>query len=257
MAVTITTIQPQDALATSRLTINSNFSALQAGVNAVQNLLNPVSLTLSGIRSATIDDNDVPFSTSILEVGKGSRFLGNVTMGTVGQPTNVLVNGTGGFTIDQSTLNLTNGSLILSNPNSLADFTGDVKVRNEFRLPGSAVAFASVLGVTGPTSVPVSDLKYLVVRNDSISGNQVIQLDNGSNGQVLEIFHLKGASGFGIEIDILNFSGLTGPNITMTETSDTIRCVFDGISWYLWNYSSASFATSAGPTGSSITFETI
>jgi len=254
MAVTITTIQPQDALASSRLTINSNFAALKAGVDSLQVLLDPTTFILSGVRSATINDNAVAFSTSIFQVGKGSSLLGNVIMGTTGASTSILINGNGGVTVDQSSITLTTGNLILSSASSVATFGGDISIGKEFRAPGLATAFGSVTGLTSATSITVTDLKYLVISNASTTGGQTASLSAGSAGQVLEIFHQIGASAFPVYIDTTNFSGLTGP-ITLTATADTLKCVYDGAAWYLMNYSPSSFAT--GGTASSITFTTI
>jgi hypothetical protein len=254
MAVTITTIQPQDALSSSRLTINSNFAALKSGVDSLQVLLNPTTFILSGVRSGTINDNTVTFSTSIFQVGKGSSLLGNVIMGTTGASTSVLINGNGGVTIDQSSITLTTGNLVLSNASSIATFGGDISIGKEFRAPGLATAFGSVTGLTSTTTVTVTDLKYLVISNASTTGGQTASLSNGAAGQVLEIFHQIGASAFPVYIDTVNFSGLTG-SIILTATADTIKCVYDGAAWYLMNYSPSSFAT--GGTTSSITFTTV
>jgi hypothetical protein len=254
MAVTITTIQPQDALASSRLTINSNFAALKAGVDSLQVLLDPTTFILSGVRSCTINDNNVSFSTSIFQVGKGSSLLGNVIMGTTGASTSVLINGNGGVTIDQSSITLTTGNLTLSSASSVATFGGDISVGKEFRAPGLATAFGSVTGLISSVSITVTDLKYLVISNASTTGGHTASLSAGAAGQVLEIFHQIGASAFPVYIDTTNFSGLTGP-ITLTATADTLKCVYDGAAWYLMNYSPSSFAT--GGTTSSITFATI
>ena len=254
MAVTITTIQPQDAIASSRLTINTNFSALKAGVDSLQVLLNPTTSVLQGVRSATINDSAVPFSTSIFQVGKGSSLLGNVIIGTVGASTSVLINGNAGVTVDQSSITLTNGNLTLSSSTSLASFAGHLNVTKEVRLPGLATAFSSLIGLTQTTTIPVTGLKWLVISNASTSGAVTASLASGTLGQVLEIFHQLGASGYGVNIDALNFSGLTG-SIGLTKTADTLKCVFDGAAWYLMNYSASSWAT--GGTTSSITFVTI
>lgn len=254
MAVTITTIQPQDALASSRLTINSNFAALKAGVDSLQVLLDPTTFILSGVRSGTINDNTVPFSTSIFQVGKGSSLLGNVIMGTTGASTSVLINGNGGVTVDQSSITLTTGNLTLSSASSVATFGGDISVGKEFRAPGLTTAFGSPAGLTSSASITVTDLKYLVITNVSTTGGHTASLSAGAAGQVLEIFHLLGASAFPVYIDTINFIGLSGP-ITLTATSDTLKCVYDGGAWYLMNYSPSSFAT--GGTTSSITFATI
>jgi len=254
MAVTITTIQPQDALASSRLTINSNFAALKAGIDSLQILLDPTTFVLSGVRSATINDNAVTFSSTIFQVGKGSSLLGNVIMGTTGASTSVLINGNGGVTVDQSSVTLTTGNLVLSNATSVATFAGDISVGKEFRLPGAALAFGAVIGLTNTTPIVVNDLKYLVISNATTTGGQTASLSTGSAGQVLEIFHQMGASGYPVFIDTINFSGLTGA-IILNATADTIRCVYDGAAWYLMNYSPSSFAT--GGLTSSITFTTI
>jgi hypothetical protein len=256
MAVTVTTIQPQDSIASSRLTLNSNFSALKAGVDAVQVLLDPTTSILSGVKSATINDNAVPTSTSIFQVGKGSSLLGNVTMGTTGASTSVLVNGSGGFTISQASLTLTAGNITLSGASSLASFAGHLSITKELRLPGVAVAFSAISGLTADSTITTADLKYLIIRNDGIATGLTATLSSGNAGQVLEIFHIKGASGFPVYFTTTNFYGLTG-SITLTETGDTLKCIYDGANWYLWNYSASSFATAGGATASSISFITI
>ena len=257
MAVTITTIQPQDSIASSRLTLNSNFSSLKAGIDAVQLLLDPTTSVLSGVKSAIINDNAVALSSTIFQVGKGSSLLGNVIMGTIGASTSVLMNGNGGVTINQPNVVITTGSLSLNGTTSLASFAGHVSVSKEVRLPGSATAFASIIGLTSSvtTTVLVTDKKYIVLRNDSISAGLTASLSAGNLGQVVEIFHVKGASGFPVAIDALNFSGLTG-GISLTKTGDTLKCVYDGAAWYLWSYSAASFAGAAGATSSSVKFTT-
>lgn len=254
MSVTITTIQPQDSIASSRLTINSNFSALKAGIDASHLLLDPTTSILSGVKSVIINDNAVPSSTSILFVGKGSSLLGNVIMGTTGQPTSVLVNGDGGFTIVKSSLNLGDGNLNLTNGN--ANFGGSINVEKELRMPGIATAFSSA-GLTQTSTLNITDKKYLVVSNNATTGTGVTaQLPAGTTGQVLEIFHVKGSNGYPVWIipSSNNFYGLTGP-ITMSETGDTLRLVYDGTLWYLLSYSPASFGLASGPTSSSIKFE--
>jgi hypothetical protein len=256
MAVTVTTIQPQDSIASSRLTLNSNFSALKAGIDAVQVLLDPTTSILSGVKSAVINDNAVPISTSIFQVGKGSSLLGNVVMGTTGASTSVLVNGNGGFSIVQSSVTITAGNLTLSSVSSLGSFGGHLSVGKELRLPGVATAFSAISGLTANATITVTDLKYLIVRNDSIAAGLTATLSSGNAGQVLEIYHIKGASGFPVYFSAGNFSGLTG-SITVTQTGDTLKCIYDGANWYLWNYSASSFATAGGSTASSITFTTI
>lgn len=258
MSVTVTVIQPQDSIASSRLTLNSNFSAIKAGVDSLQVLLDPATFILSGVKSATINDNAVALSTVIFQVGKASSLLGNVTMGTTGATTSVLVNGIGGFTIDKSSLYLTTGSLYLVDGASLASFGGSLSVVKENRLPGSSNAFASIIGLTNSvsTAITVTDLKYIVLRNDDIASGLTASLNTGNAGQVIEIYHILGPSAFPVYIDAINFTGLTGA-ITLTATGDTVKCVYDGSSWYLWNYSPSSLATAGGATGSSITFVTV
>ena len=100
-----------------------------------------------------------------------------------------------------------------------------------------------------------TDKKYIVLRNDSVSTGLTASLSAGNLGQGVEIFHVKGASGFPVVINALNFSGLTG-GIKLTKTGDTLKCVYDGAAWYLWSYSAASFAGATGATNSSVTFTT-
>lgn len=258
MSVTITTIQAQDSVASSRLTINSNFGALKAGIDSVQLLLDPSTSILTGVKSATINDSAVPSSTTIFQVGKGSSLLGNVIMGTTGASTSVLVNGNGGFTIDASSMTLTNGNLTLSGSSSLLSIAGHLSLSKELRLPGIAAAYSAIVGLTSSsaTTLTVTDKKYVIIRNDGTSAGLTASLSSGNLGQVLEIAHILGASGYPVYISASNFTGLTG-SITLNQTGDSIRCVYDGTTWYMLNYSAASFATAGGATVSSVTFTTV
>jgi hypothetical protein len=256
MAVTITTIQPQDSIASSRLTLNSNFASLKAGVDSLQVLLNPSTSVLTGVKSATINDSAVASSTTIFQVGKGSALLGDVIMGTTGASTSILVNGSGGVTVDQSSLTLTAGNLTLSSVSSLGSFAGHLSIGKEFRLPGVATAFSAVFGLTASsTTITMADRKYVILRNDAGAG-LTASLSAGTSGQVIEIYHIRGASGYPVYVNASNFYGLTG-SITMTRTGDTIKCVYDSPYWYLWNYAASSFAAAGGSTASSITFTTL
>ncbi len=256
MAVTVTTINPQDSIASSRLTLNSNFTALKSGINAVQSLLDPTTYILSGVKSATIDNSAVAISTVIFTVTKGSLLYGNVTMGTTGASSSVLINGTGGFTIDSSNLTLTNGNLSLSSTSSLLTVGGDLTVAKEFRLQGSSTAFSAIYGLTAAsTAMSPTDLKYIVVRNDSTTVGLTATLSAGNPGQVIEIYHIRGASGYQVNLSAANFYGLTG-SISMRKTGDTLKVMYDSPYWYLWSYSAASFAGTTGATSSSITFTT-
>lgn len=257
MAVTLTTMQAQDSLATSRLTINGNFSAVKAAIDASQLLLDPTTSILSGVKSATINDAAVSLSTTIFTVSKAGAILGNLALGTSGQSTSVLVLGNGGFTIDQSTLTLNLGGITLGGTASLFQTAGNISVSREVRFPGVAAAYSAIIGLTAAsTTVNVTDKKYVVLRNDSTTAGLTASLSAGTPGQIMEIVHTIGASGFPVYISALNFSGLTG-SINLTQTADSIKCVYEGASWYLLNYSAASFATTVGPTGSSITFTTL
>jgi hypothetical protein len=94
-----------------------------------------------------------------------------------------------------------------------------------------------------------------VLKNNSISSGLTASLSAGNPGQVVEIYHILGPSAQPVFIDALNFSGLTG-GIKLAKTGDTLKCLYDGAAWYLWSYSAASFAGSAGATNSSVTFTT-
>ena len=240
MAVTITTIQPQDSIASSRLTLNSNFAALKAGIDSVQTLLDPNTFVLNGLKSVTVNDNAVSSSTVIFQVGKGSSLLGNVTMGTIGASTSVLINGNGGVTIDQSSITLTNGNLTLSGASSLANFGAHLSISKELRLPGQAAAFSAIIGLTSTsgTTLTVTDKKYIIIRNDSTTTGLSASLPAGTPGQVIEIFYILGANSYPVYLSALNFTGLTG-SITLSQTGDTLRCVYDGATWVMWNYSAA------------------
>ena len=255
MAVSITTLQATDSLASSRLTLNSNFSVLKAGVDAVQLLLDPTTSILSGVKSATINDAAVSLSTTIFQVGKGSSLLGNVIMGSTGASTSVLINGNGGVVIDKSSLGINIGNLTVSSSTSVSSFGGSLSVTNENRLPGIAVAFSAIIGLTSASAVAVADKKYIVLRNDSITAGMTASLNSGTNGQTLKILHVLGASGVPVYVNASNFSGLTG-SVTLQKTGDSIDIVYDGASWFLLSYSAASFGSTAGATVSSVQFTT-
>ena len=131
---------------------------------------------------------------------------------------------------------------------------GHLRVAKEVRLPGIANAFSGMIGLTAAYTVNVTGLKYVVLSNAGVTGPHIASLSAGNLGQVLEIFHQIGASGYPVNISTTNFAGLTG-NVSLTKTADTLKCVYDGTAWYLMNYSPSSFAT--GGTTSSITFTTI
>lgn len=256
MAITITTIQPQDSLAASRLTLNSNFATIKAGVDSLQSLLDPTTYVLTGVKSATINNAAVSFTTSIFQVGKGSSLLGNVIMGTVGATTSVSIRGTGGVVLTQSSLTLTSGNLVLTSATSTATLGGNLSIGKELRTPGISTAFSAKVGLTAGTTISTAGLKFLVVGNSGPTGPHVATLSAGNTGQVLEIYHSLGASATTVQISTSNFYGLTG-GILLTKTGDTLRCIYEGTSWYLMNYSPASFGATSGATASSITFTTL
>lgn len=258
MSVTITTISGSDSISASRLIQNQNFSVLKNAIEAIQLYMDSTNATISGIKSLTISNSSVSYSSNILNVGKGSALLGNVTMGTSGAATSVTVNGTGGFVINQSSLKILlgslycNGSIYVGMTASSGD--GNLGVYKECRMPGLSTAYSGISGMTASTTYSVSTLKYLVLRNDSTTSSQTATLSNGSTGQVLEIVHALGASAYPVLISTSNFYGLTG-SISLTKTGDSLKCIYDGTSWYMMNYSPVSFAT--GGTTSSITFTTV
>lgn len=260
MAVSITTILGTDSLASSRLTINSNFSALKSAVDAVTALLDPTTYSISGIKSITINDAALTFSNTILSVGKGSSLLGNVIMGTTGASTTVLVNGTGGFTIVDSNLNMTNGNFNLNGSSSIMTLAGNFSLAKENRMPGVATAFSGLISLTSTTtySVPVTGLKYVIIKNGSTASfapnGLTAALGSGSTGQVIEIYHSAGPSG-SVKLQTNNFTGVTG-SIVLSKTGDMIKTIWDSGSWYLWDYTPAyTYGATAGATAtSSITF---
>jgi hypothetical protein len=247
--VTITTIQPSDAVGTSRLTLNSNFQALKAGIDSSHLLLNPTTAVLSGVKSATITDSALSLSNYIFTVSQGSRLLGNVIMGTTGASTSVTINGTGGFSVPTGTINAAN----ISTTGTLTAAT--LSTTGEIRQPGLSTAFSGIIGLTGDKTLTITGLKYVVLRNDGSSYGLTASLPIGTAGQVIEIFHVLGTSSLPVIVNTSNFTGLTG-GIRMYATGDTLKCVYDGARWYLMNYSSARLATGADGATSSITFTT-
>ena len=258
--VSITTMQGSDNVGLSRLTINSNFAALKAAADGVMALLDPVALTLSGIKSLSVDDASASLASSILNVSKGGTILGNFAVGTSGQATSVTMNGTGGFYINQSNLYLGSGSLYLASTSLLQ--TGNVSVVGEKRVPGFAAALtgSNYTSLTGPLySIPVTGAKFLVVSNGATAGSGLdgltASLATGSAGQEVEVFHIAGPSAAPVYIDTTNFSNATGIGLTggikMTLSGDKVRCVYDGAAWYMLDY------TTSVPGGTSIEFNRI
>lgn len=240
MGVPITTIQGSDNVGLSRLTINTNFAALKAASDAVTALLDPDTLTLSGVKSVTIDDSASPLTSAILSVSKGAAILGKVTLGTVGASTSVLINGNGGVTLSEANLTLSLGNVDISSATSLLDVGGHFNLDGELRVPGVAAAYSGMVGLTSasPYSLPVSSKKYVVISNGATNSaapyGLTASLQSGSAGQKLEIYHVKGASG-PVRIATTNWYGLTG-SIVMTETGDKITGVYEGSTWYLWDF---------------------
>lgn len=258
--VSITTMQGSDNVGLSRLTINANFAALKAATDGLMSLLDPIALTLSGIKSLSVDDASASLSSSILNVSKGGTILGNVALGTTGQSTSVTMNGTGGFYIVQSNLYLGSGSMYLASASLLQ--TGNISIVGEKRVPGFAASLtgSNYTSLTGPLySIPVQGAKFLIVSNGATSGSGLTgltaSLATGSAGQEVEIFHVAGPSAGPVWIDTTNFSNASGIGLTggvkMTASGDKLRCIYDGAYWYMLDY------TTSVPGGTSIEFNRI
>jgi hypothetical protein len=235
MAVSITTIQGSDNVGLSRLTINANFAALKAASDAVTALLDPTTASLSGVKSVQIDNAASALSSSIFSVSKGASILGNMTLGTIGASTSVSIRGTGGVSISEGSLSIGAGNLSMVSTSLLTG--GNVSVVGEKRAPGLATAFTNTIGLTGNASVAVATKKYIILSNASPSATGLTAtLQSGSaDGQVVEIYHVLGASGGPVSINTSNFVGLTG-GIQMTVTGDKLECIYDSGNWYLWDF---------------------
>lgn len=249
MSVPITIMAGSDNVGLSRLTINTNFAALKAASDAVTALLNPTTLVLSGIKAVTIADSGLGLSASILNVANGASILGNVILGSTAS--SVRFRGAGGISIEELGNNLTiaQADLDMQSATSLADFGGHLNLDGELRLPGVSTAFASQVGLTSTdtTSVPVSALKYMVITNGATSAaatyGLTASLQAGSAGQVLELYHAQGASG-PVRISTTNFYGLTGA-VVLTQTGDRLKCIYNGSSWYLWDFTQGATSSIA------------
>lgn len=243
MAVSITTIQGTDNVALSRLTINANFSALKAASDAVTALLDPSTYILSGVKSVQIDNSAVALSSTILSVSKSASILGNLTLGSLAQATTVTINGTGGVSLLNSSLTLGSGSLTMSSTSSLLTQNGNFLLGGQYRSTGLNTAYSNIVSLTteGTTAVTVTGTynnKYLFMTNGSTasyaSTGLTASLSAGTNGQVVEIFHVKGEGP--VNISTTNFWGMeSGVPIVMTETGDKVTCVYENGSWFLWN----------------------
>jgi hypothetical protein len=251
MSVPITTIQGSDNVGLSRLTINTNFAALKAASDAVTNLLNPDTFTLSGVKSVTIDDTAQPLSSSILSVTKGASILGNVTLGTIGQSTTVTVNGNGGIVFSEGALTISLGDFVVDSGTSEARFDGALKSAGEYRVPLVSSAFSGAIGLTGAASATlnVSQKRFIVISSAVSSAfGLTASLPAGATGQELQIYHVLDQGP--VRIDAANFQGLTG-SIVLNQTGDLIKCYYDSTSWYLWDY------TTGTPGATSVSFNRV
>ena len=260
MAVSITTIQGTDNVALSRLTLNANFSALKAASDAVTALLDPSTFTLSGVKSVQIDNSAVALSSSILSVSKSATILGNLTLGTLAQPTSITVNGTGGVSLRSSSLTMETGNLTMSSATSLLTQNGSLLIGGQFRSTGLNAAYSNIVSLSAlTTNVDVTgsyNNKYLFFTNVATESYAIdgvtASLSAGTNGQVIEIFHVKGPVG-PVVISTSNFWGIAASGasagIKMTETGDKIKCIYENGSWFLWE--------AAGASGSSILYSRI
>jgi hypothetical protein len=257
MSVPITTIQGSDNVGLSRLTINTNFAALKAASDEVTALLDPSTLTLSGIKSVTIDDTSLPLTSAILAVSKGASILGVVTLGTIGASTSVLINGNGGVALSEANLTIALGNFDLQSATSLADLGGHLNLDGELRLPGVSTAFASSIGLTSatPYAIPVSSKKYLVVTNGATNSaapfGLTASLQTGSAGQVVELYHVAGASGpVRLSWQTTNATSVSINGITQTQV--------DGSAIFQVGPNTTTFTlTASGPTGTTTTQVTV
>jgi hypothetical protein len=247
MAVSIQTMLGSENVGLSRLTINTNFAALKAASDAVTALLDPTTLSLSGIKSVQIDNSALSLSSAILSVSKGASILGDLVLGTTTASTSVAIRGNGGVNISEGSLTIGVGNLSLSSTSLLT--SGNVSIVGEKRAPGLVAAFAATIGLTNDaatTSIPVSTLKYIIISNGGTGASALAGLQaslvSGSSGQELELFHTLGASAGPVKIATSNFAGLTG-SIILTATGDKIKCIYEGTSWYLWDFTMGSTAS--------------
>lgn len=242
-----------DNVGLSRLIINRNFSAIKAVVDALTDLLNPDTLSLSGIKSLTVENTAVTLSDSILNIGKGATILGDVKIGTPGSSLSGLtLRGTAGMNITEGSLTVTLGNVTLDAVTSLLNAKGHVSFGKEIRMPGISSAFSSYVGLTNTSSVTAvspAGMKYLVISNIGSTESVAMSLDPGTTGQVVEIYHALGTAGGPVSIDVSSgWAGVTG-SIEFTETGDKIKCVYESSSWYLWD-----FTPNSAMSGSSLTF---
>ena len=242
MAVSITTIQGTDNVAMSRLTINANFSALKAVSDALTALLDPTTYSLSGIKSVSIDNSAVALSSTILSVSKSATILGSLNLGSVAQPTSLTINGTGAVSILSSSVTLGSGNFTMSSANSVLTQNGSLLLGGQFRSTGLNTSYSNIVTLITPvTNVNVTgsyNNKYLFLTNGSTASyapdGLTATLSEGTEGQVLEIFHVKGPVGPTV-ITTTNFWGLEADStITMTETGDKITCIYENGAWFLW-----------------------
>jgi len=247
MAVSIQLLSGSDNVGLSRPIINANFSALKAAADASAALLNPSTSVLSGIKSVQVDNTALSLSSTILSISKSATVLGNMTLGTISASTNLTINGTGGVSISEGSLQLTTGNVTLAGISSLLTINGGINIVGEKRAPGLATAFLNTIGLTSTTTVNIvpSGLKYVIITNGATSSDAVFgltaSLSAGTVGQEVEIYHVAGPSG-PTRIDASNFYGLSG-SIVMTKTGDKIKCIYEGSSWYLWDFTPGATAS--------------
>jgi len=119
MSVIITEILETDEIAASRITINSNFSALKAGVDGITNSYINTSTGEATLNSVTVQKLATdPLTTIGLDVESSGSIMGNLGVGETATIKTAVV--TTGLTVSGGDISLTNSANKISSSGGLS-----------------------------------------------------------------------------------------------------------------------------------------
>jgi hypothetical protein len=134
MAITITTLNGTDSIASSRITINDNFSTISSALNSV--------LSIIDIATGYIDNS-----------GYGSN--SNI------KTENITVTGSGGLTVSSGNVSVTTGNVVLGGYVEFGSGTGIKIKKTNKSLTTGTINILDVAGATGASNS--GSIGYLVV----------------------------------------------------------------------------------------------
>jgi hypothetical protein len=150
MSVTITEILETDEIASSRITINNNFSALKTAVDTVtDNYLDTTTgdLTVNGVTVQKLSTD--PYTTIGLDVENSGNIDGNLGVGQTLTTNSLVV--TNGITVSGGNINLTNSANKISSAGGISVAGSYIQTgfSNAFTPAYDQDSYATTSGTTG------------------------------------------------------------------------------------------------------------